>query len=308
MSPLQRPSVGTVIKDRPSQWKLRKHACWLLVAGLLALGIIAREHPQSRPRPASSAESGVVSARPGSAAWRAPQVDPRIVRKLGAKTFQVIRTGAMREPGDARAFVLSRLEKSRRGDALATYEIYLAVLDCRAVGSPAELQNLDAMRTASPDAGALARIEKRLEECGALLTDADLMAGRWLERAAEQGSVEAMLMYVVDTESIIGGRADFIREPERVVEWRRNALSYLKHAASLGSVDALLTLARVNEQGVIVKADPVEAYAYYLAAGQVSLSFAPTELLAPYASELSAEQVRLARLRSTQIHEACCRP
>lgn len=283
---------------------LRKYALGLLGAALLALGVAALGHAPPRPQ----AESSMASASPGvETAWpvrrklSAPQVDSRVVHKVGANTFQLIRTGPFREAGDARQFVLARVPASQRGDAVATYEIYLAVLDCKAAGSPAELQDLDAMQSASPAPGALARIERRLEECASLLTDTTLMGGRWLERAAEQGSVEAMLMYAIDTESIIGNRADFIREPERIIEWKRNAMHYLERAASLGSVDALLGLAHANEYGVIVKPDPVEAYAYYLAAAQVSPEFARTELLATYASGLSAEQVRDARLRSRQV-------
>lgn len=282
----------------------RKYALGLLGAALLALGVAALGHAPSRPQPETSmapAVPGVVTARPARGKSSAPQVDPRVVHKLGDKTFQLIRTGPVRAAGDAREFVLSRVPASQRGDAVATYEIYLAVLDCKAAGSPAELQNLDAMRPASPDPGALARIERRLEECGSLLTDPSLMGERWLERAAEQGSVEAMLMYAVDTESIIGNRANFIREPERVIEWKRNAMHYLDRAASLGSVDALLGLAHASEYGVIVKPDPVQAYAYYLAAAQVSPEFAWNESLASYASELSAEQARDARLRSRQV-------
>ncbi len=223
----------------------------------------------------ASASRGVGTARPVRRKLSAPQVDSRVVHRVGANTFQLIRTGPFREPGDARQFVLDRAPASQRGDAVATYEIYLAVLDCKTAGSPAELQDLDAMQPASPAPGALARIERRLEECASLLTDPTLMRGRWLEQAAEQGSVEAMLMYAIDTESIIGNRADFIREPERVIEWKRNAMHYLERAASLGSVDALLGLAHANEYGVIVKPDPVQAYAYYLAAAQVS----PEDLL-----------------------------
>jgi len=289
--------------------ELRKHAWWLIGAGVLALGIVAREHPQARSKhapPPLSAGRDVAAEQPDHDAMKTPQVDRRHVQKIGVKAFEIVRTGPMRAPGDAKKFVLSRLEQSRRGDALGTYDIYLAVLDCKSAGSPAELQMLDAMRPATPHPEALAMIEQRLEECAALLSDPRLMSERWLQVAAEQGSLEAMLMYAVDTQSLIGGPADFIREPERVIEWKRNALRYLESAAALGSVDALLALARSHDYGALVSADRVQAYAYYLAASRASPGASLTELLASYEAELSAKQVQAARAQSAQIYDACC--
>lgn len=234
------------------------------------------------------------------------KADPQFKRLVGQRAFEIRREGPFRVPGDALAFVEATLPAAEKGDALSTYAIYLAVLDCRLAGSPDELMNLDAMQAGSLEASALLSMDQRLEECQGLLSDEQLVSRDWLGMAAEQGSVEAMLMYAADSEAALGRREDLIRSPERIVEWKRRAMGFLETARSAGSVDAILALAGAYDNGVLVARDPFQAYAHYLAAQRISADYAPAELLADSETALSAEQRAAARTRARLIYAACC--
>ncbi|HIE5353514.1 TPA: hypothetical protein ACXNP2_000061 [Stenotrophomonas maltophilia] len=125
-------------------------------------------------------------------------------------------------------------------------------------------------------------------------------------KAAQQGSIEAALLYSIDTESAFGGSAGAVRDPQSVIEWKSNASSFLTAAANSGSVDAVIALARANENGVIVDRNPTEAYAYFLAARRVVPVAAPDALLGRYKKELSAAQQQAALSRADAIYQSCC--
>lgn len=235
------------------------------------------------------------------------KLDPKFVQPLGTRAFAISRNGEFRPRGDAKEFILSRLGASDSGDSTASYEIYLAALDCRNAGSPGELQSARLLANQSDQQAALKSSERRLQECSSLLKDSDLSPpGRWLLKAAKQGSVEAMLLYAADTESAFGGSASAIQNPEAVIEWKQNSASFLNTAASQGSVDALVALGRANTNGIIVEKNPTEAYAYYLAAKKVMPSAFSDKLLGMYKNELSSAQQQAAISRADAIYKDCC--
>ena len=80
----------------------------------------------------------------------------------------------MAPSGDAKDFILSRIAASDAGDSIATYEIYLAALDCRNAGSPDEIQSAAVLASKSDQQGALESSERRLKECSSLLKDSSL--------------------------------------------------------------------------------------------------------------------------------------
>ncbi len=235
------------------------------------------------------------------------KLDPQFVQPLGTRAFAISRNGEFRPRGDAKEFILSRLGASDSGDSTASYEIYLAALDCRNAGSPGELQSARLLANQSDRQAALNSSERRLQECSSLLKDPDLSPpGTWLLKAAKQGSVEAMLLYAADTESAFGGSAFAVQNPEAVIEWKQNAALFLNTAADLGSVDALVALGRAHTNGIIVDKNPTEAYAYYLAAQKAMPSALSEKLLGMYRNELSSAQQQAAVSRADAIHEGCC--
>ncbi|WP_146257021.1 sel1 repeat family protein [Stenotrophomonas maltophilia] len=235
------------------------------------------------------------------------KLDAKVVQPLGSRAFAVSRSGAFRPSGDAREFVLSRIGASDAGDSTASFEIYLATLDCRNAGSPDEIRSTALLSSKADQKTALESSDQRLNECSSLLKDSALYApGKWLLKAAQQGSVEAMLLYATDTESAFGGSNAAVRNPEAVVEWKKDAESFLNTAASQGSVDALVALGRANTSGIIVERNPTEAYAYYLAAKKAMPSALSDKLLDMYSDELSPAQQQAAFRRADAIYRNCC--
>lgn len=235
------------------------------------------------------------------------KVDAKVVQPLGPKAFAISRSGAFRPSGNARDFILSRIGASDAGDSTATFEIYLATLDCRNAGSPDEIQSAALLLAKSDQMSSLESSDQRLKECSSLLKDSALnVPGKWLLKAAQQGSVEAMLLYATDTQSAFGGSDAAIRNPEAVVEWKKDAASFLNTAASQGSVDALVALGRANTSGIIVEKNPTEAYAYYLAARKAMPSAFSEKLLDMYSEELSPAQQQAAIRRADEIYRNCC--
>lgn len=255
---------------------------------------------------ASSSKKGTPD-RPYASLVSQRKVDAKVVQPLGSKAFAISRDGSFRPTGDARNFVLSRVDASNSGDSIATFEIYLAALDCRNAGSPSEIQSAAALTSRSDQQAALESSDQRLKECSSLLNDSTLSPpGKWLLKAAQQGSLEAMLLYATDTESAFGGSRAAIQSPEAVMAWKRDSESFLNMAASQGSVDALVALGRANTNGIIVEKDPTEAYAYYLAARRAIPSAFSEKLLGRYKEDLTPAQQQAAIRRADTIYKNCC--
>jgi len=238
------------------------------------------------------------------------QVDQTLVKRFDGKAYTIVRTGLYRKPGDAKAQILALKPRSDAGDALASYEIHLAVLDCRQLlgGNPEE--DWQRLKDAGmhPDPAFMAGIERRLGECGALSQDLALFDAPWLARAAEQGSVEAGMLYYISPESVLGEYSEWLAHPERVQEWRENALRYLQAGASDGYLDALAALGRAYERGIVVDPDPVAAYAYTLAAGQSEPTYLSEVMIGDMRDALSPQQQAQAKARAKVIHRDCCEP
>lgn len=263
------------------------------------------EQVQATSGPASAPDHS--TSKPYTSLISQRKLDPTVVQPVGSRAFAVSRTGTFRPSGDAKDFILSRIAASDAGDSIATYEIYLAALDCRNAGSPDELQSAAVLASKSEQQGALESSEWRLKECSSLLKDSSLSPpGKWLIKAARQGSIEAMLLYATDTESAFGGSAAAIQNPKAVAEWKTDAVSFLNAAASEGSVDALVALGRANTNGIIVEKNASEAFAYYLAAKRAMPSAFSEKLLGMYQKELSASEQQAAIRRADAIYKNCC--
>lgn len=224
------------------------------------------------------------------------QLDPKTTILLGNGAFRISRSGPLRPAGDALTYVRSLEDASKRGDAVATYKVFLATLDCANTlkrTPPADVENGD--------------IAQSLAECEGLLSDEDVAKTDWLSLAAEQGGIEAKLMYPVNPEYTLGDAQAFLKNPERVMEWKQRSMRYLDEAASNGSQDALLALSGAYENGVITRKDPMLAYAYAAAAERVSpVPYLP-EGLEQMKSALPAKDVRQADLLIEKITSTCCK-
>lgn len=261
---------------------------------------------------ASSAEAGTGAdaTADATAPARRLSVDPALVQHKGGRAYTIVRTGLYRPPGDAKAQVLALKQRSDAGDAMASYQIHLSVLDCKQLmtGSPEESWQRLKDAGMNPDPAFLAGIETRLGECAALSQDAALVNAPWLALAAEQGSAEAGLLYYISPESVLGEPREWLSHPERVQEWRDNALRYLQAGANDGFVDAVAALGRAYQTGIVVDQDPLAAYAYTLAAGRSEPVYVSETMIAGFRDALSPAQQAEAQVRARKIYAACCAP
>ncbi|KAB0529389.1 tetratricopeptide repeat protein [Xanthomonas cissicola] len=248
----------------------------------------------------------VVARQYSSSLVAANKVDAKFIKPIGSKTFSIVRN-EQRPKGDALNYVNSLLEKSKAGDASATYSIYLAVAQCNATLQPPSQAVLDGYRKIGAEKSYLSTLEENFEECKSLTEHSDLMKAAWLQKAAEQGSIEAMIVYATDPDSVIGSPADYLSHPERLVEYRKKSINYLNQAASMGSVDALMALARVYDNGILADKSPVKSYAYYKALQVVQPDIDLRSTLIRSQSQLSSNQLSQANQMANEIVGSCCK-
>ncbi|WLA13616.1 hypothetical protein MO327_07240 [Xanthomonas translucens] len=234
------------------------------------------------------------------------KVPAKFTQIVGPKAFVITRTGDFRPHGNALDYVNSLLDSSKKGNALATFNIYLAVLDCKGAYSTDDLNSFNAMKEVGADKNFLKDYERRLDECSSLVGNNEIMQGEWLITAAQQGSIEAMILYSIDTKSAIGPSETFIKNPDKVIKWKTNAMGFLENAASKGSIDAVVRLADAYEDGILAKEDQTSAYAYYLAAQRAYPNSVSSEKMKRYQNSLRADQQQAATNRANAIYQSCC--
>lgn len=235
------------------------------------------------------------------------RIHPEVFQSLGARSYQIARVGDIRPPGDALAYVKERLAMSESGDALATFDIYLTVMDCRnqlgrSTHGPAGV--------GTPPVGMveLQTMERKLRECSELYGDAGFMEGKWLALAAQQGSIEAKLYYTIDTAMVLGDPFERLNNPESIIAWKENAATYLHDVAATGNLDAVLRLSDAYDRGLIVQKNREMAYAYALAANRIQNGLSAPITMRDLEEGLSIKQRESAVALSRQIYSSCCEP
>lgn len=295
------------------------------LASMLCLGIVlsmfhfaAREarKEQNSVRPsASSSEQkwvrpiGSGAAPPilrGSIDEARKKIDPMVFQPISATTYQIVRMEDARPPGDALSYVLSLMPRSESGDALATFDIHLAVSDCRNYLSGAADRGPSAGASGTSHIRNLEKIERKISECAGLSTARTVTEEKWLEIAAHQGSMEAKLYYAIDTNSIIGDSTDQLRNPEKVMRWKDQSISYLQEVAGTGNIDAISRLSSAYENGILVDQNLEIAYAYALAANMIHPESSGPALIGNLESNLSAKQRESGIALSRSIYNSCC--
>lgn len=259
------------------------------------------------------------AATPSSSGWQLPdrrlsmeqvrgRIHPDVFQSIGPRSYQIARMGDIRPPGDALAYVKERLALSEGGDALATFDIYLTVMDCRSRLDTSPY-GLDGVGPAPPlGMLELQNAERKLQECGELFGDAGFMDGKWLARAAQQGSIEAKLYYTIDTGTLLGSPLERLSNPETVLVWKENAATYLHDVAATGNLDAIVRLSHAYEKGLIVQQNGEAAYAYALAANRILPGSSGPIVMRELEKGLSMKQRESAVTLSRQIYSSCCEP
>lgn len=184
---------------------------------------------------------------------------------------------------------------AQAGDAGAALSIYVKANDCR-------LRSEAAHRSA-PSTNPLTVIPL---DCQGLTREDYLAAGKWVERAADAGSIDAQFLYSTSPEGVLGPPSEWLRDPEGVARYKRKAMAFMTSHANSGSLDAMANLVTAYQYGVLTPADPVKALAYFDAAQRAGAPMSP-RLRASLIQNLSPTEVSNAEQLSRSIYGSCCK-
>lgn len=208
--------------------------------------------------------------------------------------------------GDALEFVNQRLVAARGGNGLASYEIPLRIDACRRATKPGDQGVYLAYAQRGLGQQYMLGVAKELERCAPLLFRGDLLAENWLEQAAQQGEVEAQLLYAQDPAATLGTLSELLANPERAIEYRRVAVSQLQRALESGNLDALDALGDIYQRGILAPKDLSAAYAHKLALQQIDAMPSRNRELAALRNALSPAEVSAAEGAASEIRKMCC--
>ncbi len=171
--------------------------------------------------------------------------------KVGGKSKAYVLGEQTKSPPGNAIEAIERLKPlAESGDVTAAYAIHLKLRECRnAFSSPPDDELLNVYQKAGiPKERILADYEKTFKDCESAR---DLLGeeGKWLEQAADNGSLEAQLLYATDPQPFVGNASEMLRNPDKVKTYKVKAMDYLNRAADAGNVDAMLGLASAYEGG-----------------------------------------------------------
>lgn len=276
-----------------------------LAAGWLALAPGTYEAADVRPMPAAAttAEPVIPAARPVSP----PAPQSRDVLKPTEERREVPVTTS-----ELVGEVLRLEMRIRAGDAASGYPLFTLLEQC--ARAPAIAEQLRRDRRELPS-GPVALPDSVLNEAQFLESEcarlpAGLLARRfeYLELAATHGDLRARLDYAAYPPDYFASTEGLVRNAEKVVEFKAKAMAWLHSAADRGSPMALLKLAGLYREGLLVERDNVTALAYYLAWDEVGGNDGGVD---PYRQQrewgMSAAQLEQARELQRRIVARCCR-
>lgn len=216
------------------------------------------------------------------------------VRHLSGRAYAVEDFGQV--PSGTVDQVIAKLSPlALAGDGAASYGIFLKLNECANISRRAARGSA---LGASPQVAAA---------CADLSVENELSSSKWLSLAAEQGNIGARLLYAADSESVLGGPAALLRDPDRTKDYKQRAVRYLEDLASQGNADALLLLGNAYHAGVMIDGDLVSSRAYFEAVRLADPSIVPAQQVSTLDKALSAHQLSTAIRKGNQIYDSCCR-
>jgi len=208
----------------------------------------------------------------------------------------------------ALTYIQHRLDASRDGDATATYEIHLQISACRRVIKANDSQLFKAYAAIGMQASYAQSVERTLNQCADVVTQAELMNRAWLAIAAEQGSVEAALIYATAPEEIGGDITDLNSVSSHQDAIRENAIRYLENALAEGSLDAVAALGRFYEEGIHTNRNLILAYAHKRTLQRMDPKLLEKDELHNLRISMSVSEISQAEELSRDIYRSCCSP
>lgn len=200
--------------------------------------------------------------------------------------------------------------RAEAGDLEAKRQLFLVLNECRVAMQPERPIDYSNSQV-SPDIlkasgktqeqfladqqlRSLASTEEKLKQCEGIPGDALKETSRWLKEAAEGGDTYARLAYYNYQDVIVGDQQEQTVSAEKVKQFNEDSYRYIKSVADTGNPDGLFTLGTAYERGIITPKDPILAYAYRKAAGQLTPIGGNDQILDIMAQSMSPSDLRKA--------------
>lgn len=229
------------------------------------------------------------------------------IKSEKGRAAYVLGKSTQRPSGNALEIVSALRPLAESGDSKSALLLYLKLSSCHsALTSIPDQREVEAYRKVGADNDLLKNMAQALEECDGVSDKLLAERGAWLEAAANAGLVEAQILYGIDSSAILGNESEMLRDPEKVQQYKSNAMKFLNSAASGGNVDALMRLGNAYDKGVIARQDSVRAYAYFRAAQLVKPDVVPNNLVSTFQSGVPSSQINRANEIAQSIAKACC--
>lgn len=224
---------------------------------------------------------------------------------LGGKAF-LLKIDTPHHEGDASEYIDKRIAGSRAGNGQSSYEIYTRIASCKRALNPGDANEYKAYASAGLGEQYSRNIEQELERCKGLIGRTELGAENWLSLAAAQGSVEARLIFAKDPVAIIGDLTQALKDPERIVNYRTDAVNYLNESVSQGSIDSIEALAEIYDRGIIAEKSPEKSLAYWVAYQRVQPNSQSAASIARLSKMLQPDQIKQSNAMAEDIYRSCC--
>lgn len=282
-------------------------AAALAASSMMLLPRLTESSPVDHANDATQPDGAVYSIVRDKRNEPAPPQGDQGRRITGGRAFK-LEASMPTYDGSARDYISQREAASNDGSAQASYEIFMRIDSCKRAVQSNDAELYMAYESVGMARQYSERIERSLEQCSDIGMDAELLSKEWLSIAAEQGSIEARLIYAMSPEEILGTTEDMLRNPAKTESYRNSAVRYLQEAAAQGSLDAVAALGRAYEAGIIIESSPVQSYAYQRAAQRADYSLSNELELNELKKSMSSADKNSAERRADQIYIQCCTP
>lgn len=203
------------------------------------------------------------------------------------------------------------LARANAGDLNAKRQLFLALNECRmdlqyhappyspdTTVDPALLAAAGISREqflAEQRRRSLLATDQTLEQCEALPQGVIGDTAHWLRQAAEGGDIYAQLAFFNYLDLLVGPPSEQIKSPEKVEKFNTDSMRYLQGLADQRIPEAFDSLSSAYGLGVVTPKDPVRAYAYKKAGGDLAPNTGSETVLQIMEKDMTSEQVSKAK-------------
>lgn len=275
---------------------------WLACRPSDVTGSKGHEAPRSEK---STSPTDVASESSIHQSLRSPPQSIESKVALSGKAF-LLKIEAPHYEGDASEYIDRRIAAARAGDAQSSYEIHNRIASCKRALNSGDADEYKAYASVGLGEQYSRKIEQEIDHCQGLIGRTEIGDENWLSLAAAQGSVEARLIFAKDPKAIIGDLTEALKDPERITNYRRDAIDYLSESVSLGSVDSIEALADIRDRGIIADKSPEKSLAYWLAYQRAQPNSRSAASIARLSKLLQPNQIERSNEMSEAIYRSCC--